>query len=136
MCQEIAHTFGLDHQSTDGSSLNTCMDYFSNTGSNAGSALSTRPNSHDFAELNLIYAHLDSSTTVSATSATKPSLAAETDSDEPNSWGSLISQSNNGRSSTYEAYNRDGSKTVTHVYWTSEAASKCASCDHRYDGGH
>jgi hypothetical protein len=64
MCQEVAHTSGFDHQSTDGSSLNTCMDYFSNTGSNAGSTQSTRPNAHDFAELNIIYAHLDSTTTV------------------------------------------------------------------------
>ena len=37
MCQEVGHTFGLDHQSTDGSSLNTCRDYFSNTGANASS---------------------------------------------------------------------------------------------------
>src|SRR5262245_37753318 len=51
MCQEVAHTFGLDHQSTDGSSLDTCMDYFSNTGVNAGSTLSTKPNAHDFQEL-------------------------------------------------------------------------------------
>ena len=57
MCQEVAHTFGLDHQSEDGSSLNTCIDYFSNTGANAGSALSTKPNPHDFDELNTIYAH-------------------------------------------------------------------------------
>ena len=136
MCQEIAHTFGLDHQSTDGSSQNTCMDYFSNTGANATSTLSTRPNAHDFEQLNSIYAHLDSTTTVSATSATKPSAAAEEGNDDPGSWGRLVSQSNNGRSSTYEAFNRDGSKTVTHVYWTLEAASRCASCDHRYDGGH
>ena len=34
MCQEVAHTFGLDHQSEDGSSQDTCMDYFSNTGAN------------------------------------------------------------------------------------------------------
>jgi hypothetical protein len=32
MCQAVADTFGLDYQSTDGSSLNTCMDYSSNTG--------------------------------------------------------------------------------------------------------
>src|SRR6266542_5733720 len=74
MCQEIAHTFGLDHQSTDGSSQNTCMDYFSNTGANAGSTLSTRPNQHDFDELNIIYAHLDNTTTVS-TSTSKSSPA-------------------------------------------------------------
>ena len=42
VCQEVGHTFGLDHQSTSGASLNTCMDYFSNTGANANSTL-TRP---------------------------------------------------------------------------------------------
>ncbi len=135
MCQEIAHTFGLDHQSTDGSSQNSCMDYFSNTGANAVSTQSTKPNAHDFDELNIIYGHTDSTSTVSTTSIAKPSVAAEGN-DDPNSWGMLISQSNNGRSSTYEAFNRDGSKTATHVYWTAEAASKCASCDHRYDNGH
>ena len=133
MCQEVAHTFGLDHQSTDGSSQDSCMDYFSNTGVNAGSPLSTRPNQHDFDELNIIYAHLDSTTTVAAT--TSKSAASEDD-DDPNSWGMLVSQSKNGRSSTYEAYNHDGSKKATHVYWTSEAATKCPGCDHRYDNGH
>ena len=87
MCQEIAHTFGLDHQSTDGSSQNSCMDYFSNTGVNAVSTASTRPNKHDFDELNIIYAHLDSTTTVSTPSLTKPSAAAEEGNDDPNSWG-------------------------------------------------
>ncbi len=135
MCQEIAHTFGLDHQSTDGSTQNSCMDYFSNTGANAGSTQSTRPNAHDFDQLAIIYQHLDSTTTVATSSATKPS-AADEGNDDPNSWGKLMSQSNNGRSSTYEGFNRDGSKTATHVYWTSEAAAKCPSCDHRYDGGH
>lgn len=129
MCQEIAHTFGLDHQSTDGSSQNTCMDYFSNTGANATSTLSTTPNAHDFEQLNLIYAHLDGTTTVSATAAAS---SANDIGDDSNSWGILVSQSKNGRSSTYENMNRDGSKTVTHVYWTLEAAAKCPSCDHRY----
>lgn len=135
MCQEIAHTFGLDHQSTDGSSQNTCMDYFSNTGANATSTLSTRPNAHDFEELNIIYGHTDSSTTVAQT--TSPSARAGVDiTDDPNSWGMLVRQSGNGRSSTYERFNDNGSKTVTHVFWAIEAASKCPSCDHRYDGGH
>jgi len=69
VCQEVAHTFGHDHQSTSGASLNTCMDYFSNTGVNAGSTASTTPNKHDFDELNIIYAHLDSTTTVAALTA-------------------------------------------------------------------
>ena len=131
VCQEVAHTFGLDHQSTDGSSLNTCMDYFSNTGANAGSTLSTKPNQHDFDELNIIYAHLDSTTTVAA--RTSPAASASDVTDDPNSWGQLVSQSRNGRSSYYERVNNDGSKTITHVYWTIETATNCPSCDHRYD---
>ena len=135
MCQEVAHTFGLDHQSTDGSSQNSCMDYFSNTGANAGSTLSTKPNAHDFAQLNSIYAHLDSSTTVAA-SVGPLAAAAETGSDidigdDPASWGSLRKQSASGRSSEYERFNRDGSVTLTHVYWTQEAVQNCPSCDHR-----
>jgi len=131
VCQEIAHTFGLDHQSTDGSSQNSCMDYFSNTGANAGSTLSTKPNSHDFDELNTIYAHLDSTTTVAAQAALSASSSGVND--DPNSWGQLVSQSNSGRSSTYERFEHDGSKTLTHVYWTEEATTACPSCDHRYD---
>ncbi|MBI1835545.1 MAG: hypothetical protein HYR92_07350 [Burkholderiales bacterium] len=164
MCQEVAHTFGLDHQSTDGSSQNSCMDYFSNTGANATSTLSTKPNKHDFDQLNLIYAHLDSFNssfgTVAAAAASLPNAnaaasaasapwaavaasaasasaihAADVDiSDDPASWGQLTSQSKQGRSSYYLRHNRDGSKTLTHVFWTIEAAINCPSCDHRYEG--
>jgi hypothetical protein len=135
VCQEVAHTYGLDHQSTDGTSLNTCMDYFSNTGSNAGSAVSTTPNYHDFEELAVIYNHLDSTTTVSATPASSKASANADVSDDPSSWGALVSQSRNGRSSTYDRFNADGSKTITHVFWTEEAAAGCPSCDHRHSGG-
>ncbi len=131
MCQEVAHTFGLDHQSTDGSSQNSCMDYFSNTGTNAGSTLSTKPNQHDFDELNSIYAHLDSTTTIAAGTA----LASKGNdvTDDPNSWGDLISQSANGRSSTYQKRHLDGSETITHILWIEEVAEVCHGCDHRYD---
>lgn len=138
VCQEVAHTFGLDHQSEDGSSQNTCMDYFSNTGANAGSTQSTTPNAHDFEQLNIIYNHLDNTSTVAAastgTAAARPGASSAGDiSDDPRSWGQLIRQSANGRNSIYERHNRDGSKTLTHVYWTQEAASKCRSCDHRFE---
>ena len=53
MCQEV-DTFGLGHTSEDGSSQNTCMDYFSKTGANAGSTLSPHPNQHDSDELTTI----------------------------------------------------------------------------------
>lgn len=130
MCQEIAHTYGLDHQSEDGSSQNSCMDYFSNTGANATSTLSTRPNAHDFEALGLIYAHLDTTTTATASAS---AVAGVDIGDDPQSWGQLVRQSANGRSSVYQRHNPDGSMTVTHVYWTIEAATDCPSCDHRYD---
>ncbi|MEO6397893.1 MAG: hypothetical protein ABIP13_05455 [Tepidiformaceae bacterium] len=66
VCQEVGHTFGLGHTSEDGSSQNTCMDYFSNTGANATSTLSTQPNAHDYEELATIYAHLDATNSSSA----------------------------------------------------------------------
>jgi hypothetical protein len=53
VCQEVGHTFGLDHQSTNGSSLNTCMDYWHNTSSS--DLQSTTPNAGDFGELTCIY---------------------------------------------------------------------------------
>lgn len=53
MCQEVGHLFGLGHTSENGSSQNTCMDYSS-------SPNSTRPNAHDYSQLDSIYAHLDS----------------------------------------------------------------------------
>jgi hypothetical protein len=67
MCQEVGHTFGLDHQDESGASLNTCMDYYHNTSSS--DTTSTRPNQHDYDELGTIYGHLDASTTVGATPA-------------------------------------------------------------------
>jgi hypothetical protein len=53
VCQEVGHTFGLDHQSETGESLNTCMDYYHNTSSSDTS--STRPNQGDYDELRCIY---------------------------------------------------------------------------------
>jgi hypothetical protein len=134
MCQEIGHTFGLGHTSEDGSSQNTCMDYFSNTGANAGSTLSTHPNTHDYDMLSSIYAHLDSTTTIGFT-ALGSSASAEVTND-PNSWGMLTSQSANGRSSTYEREHFNGSKTATHVFWAEETAEICRGCDHRYHDVH
>lgn len=62
ICQEVGHTFGLDHQDESGISLNTCMDYYHNT--SALDTKSTHPNQHDYDELSTIYSHLVSSTTI------------------------------------------------------------------------
>ncbi len=131
VCQEIAHTFGLGHQSEDGSSQNSCMDYFSNTGANATNSASTRPNTHDFEQLNLIYNHQDTTTTVA------PMMTATSQSDvnddDPNTWGVLVRKHSAGRKALYEKHNRDGSITLTHIYWTEEVAAKCKDCDHRFN---
>jgi hypothetical protein len=66
ICQEVGHTFGLDHQSETGASLNTCMDYYHNT--SASDTKSTHPNQHDYDELAIIYQHLDSTTTIGSSS--------------------------------------------------------------------
>ncbi len=49
MCQEVGHGFGLGHTSENGSSQNTCMDYYQNTSSTDWA--STGPNQHDFDQI-------------------------------------------------------------------------------------
>jgi hypothetical protein len=73
MCQEVGHTFGLDHQDTSGATLNTCMDYYHNTSSS--DTKSTTPNQHDYDELATIYQHLDSTTTVGSAPRSSRSLS-------------------------------------------------------------
>jgi hypothetical protein len=63
ICQEIGHTFGLDHQSESGASLNTCMDYYHNT--SGSDTKSTHPNAGDYGELLCIYDPASAGTTVS-----------------------------------------------------------------------
>ncbi|MEO6051599.1 MAG: hypothetical protein ABIP78_09755 [Pyrinomonadaceae bacterium] len=123
MCQEIGHTFGLDHQDTSGADLNTCMDY-------ANALDNPSPNAHDYDELLIMYSHLDSTTTIGFASSGSNAFGDE---NAPENWGRLVSQSANGRSTTYERENWDGTKLATHVFWTIQAAEVCRGCDHRYD---
>ncbi len=105
------------------------MDYFSNTGVNATSTQSTKPNFHDFQELVAIYDHVDGYSTVSGAASAANSANEVTD--DPRSWGQWMREKSKGRSDFYERRNRDGSITITHVYWTEERAAKCDTCDHR-----
>ncbi len=52
ICQEVGHTFGLDHQSTSGATFGTCMDYYHNA---SGDSASTLPDQGDYDELGCIY---------------------------------------------------------------------------------
>ena len=98
MCQEIGHDFGLGHQDESGADLNTCMDY-------ADALDNPRPNAHDYAQLEQIYAHLDGSTTIGA--------SAGAASDMVPSWAPASQRAR----SVYVDRLADGSELVTFVLW-------------------
>ena len=106
MCQEVGHTFGLDHQDEvlNNPNLGTCMDYTNDPNGGAGGASATdpsnqHPNQHDYDELSLIYSHLDGTTTVGTTSATSvmPPAASRGDLNSRAEWGRKIRESSNGK---------------------------------------
>jgi len=124
VCQEVAHTFGLDHQDEtfDNPNLGTCMDYTNDPSTNQ------YPNAHDYEELTTIYGHPDDTTTVGQTVQSGPGKGqrrpapAETDSDEPAQlgtaqWGKLVRSTNHGRTELYELDLGRGHKVLTHVIW-------------------
>lgn len=109
-CQEVGHTFGLDHQDEnfDNANLGTCMDYTNNPASNQ------HPNQHDYDELGLIYSHFDTTTTVGQVTR-MPNAMSDVDFSEPHQWGRLMKQQ--GRTAIYELDFGAGRKIVTFVIW-------------------
>lgn len=117
MCQEVAHDFGLDHQDEnfDNGNLGSCMDYTSDPD---GPPSNEHPNAHDFAQLETIYAHPDSTTTVGAAlPGNMPPAMGQIGFDTPGQWGRLVASSRNGRVQTYELDFGRGHKVITHVFW-------------------
>lgn len=132
MCQEIAHDFGLDHQDVNfnNPNLGSCMDY---TGDPDGPPSNEHPNAHDFEQLETMYAHFDSTTTVGSTIS--PALAAvpfaelraaavmagnhdgDGDLNDPSQWGRLVSESRDGRLAVYERDLGAGQRLLTRVIW-------------------
>jgi hypothetical protein len=118
MCQEVGHTFGLDHQDEDfnNPNLGTCMDYTSNPEGNG------HPNLHDFQQLETIYAHLDSTTTVGQTvegpgNGKMPPAMNEIDLSGPGQWGRLVKGSPELGFSVHELDFGGGHKVFTFVFW-------------------
>ncbi len=109
-CQEIGHTFGLDHQDENfnNTNLGTCMDYTSDPSTNQ------HPNAHDYEELDIIYAHLDTTTTVGQI-ANLPNAMVDVDYAGPQQWGRLMKQQ--GRTAIYELDFGGGRRIVTFVIW-------------------
>ena len=109
VCQEVGHTFGLDHQDEtfDNPNLGTCMDYTNNPGTNQ------HPNTHDYQELEAIYGHVDTTTTVGAEVPRGNGL----DLDQPSEWGRLMRTRKGGRVQTFERDLGNGNKVITFVIW-------------------
>jgi hypothetical protein len=103
ICQEVGHTFGLDHQDESGADLNTCMDY-------ANALDNPSPNQHDYDQLASIYAHLDPFSTVGAAVPTGLAGAGHAS-------PVAVERSDRIASSTIVEHYADGSKLVTHVLW-------------------
>jgi len=112
MCQEVAHTFGLDHQdeNRNNSNLGSCMDYTSDPD---GPPSNEHPNTHDYEQLDAIYAHLDSFTTVGSASAGSPQGGGNARSD----WGRVIRTSTDGRASLFVLETGPNQKVFTFVIW-------------------
>ena len=105
MCQEVGHTFGLGHQDEDFNNApivpHTCMDYFS-----PASNETVGPNQHDYDELAIIYAHLDSTTTIGSPVGNTPGNAPS------------FSQASRANGSVYVDRLPNGASKTTFVFWT------------------
>lgn len=131
MCQEVGHTFGLDHQDEvfNNPNLGTCMDYTNDPdGTLFGQLDNQHPNAHDYEQLGTIYAHLDALTTVLSSVFSNKSLALamvedkaeegdDVDTSDSAEWGKAIRRSSDGRSSLHERDLGNGKKLFTFVIW-------------------
>lgn len=116
MCQEVGHTLGLDHQDTtfNNTNLGTCMDYTNDPdGTIYGQLSNEHPNAHDYEELGIIYAHLDSYTSVSQTIAQMAQNYGDGASENRGEWGRLVRQ--HGRLAVFEKDFGGGNKLFTFV---------------------
>jgi len=111
-CQEVGHAFGLDHQDEafDNANLGTCMDYTNDPSSNQ------HPNKHDYDMLVTIYTHLDTTTTLAASTASSPAGAAGRHAADQ-AWGNLVAVTNHGHGAFFVRELGGGNRIVTHVFW-------------------
>jgi hypothetical protein len=134
MCQEVGHTFGLGHTSEDGSSQDTCMDYYFITSENDWT--STGPNSHDFDYL-LTQMHWGSKIFVPAEAKPVEGDPRPTDFWAPWQWGTPQGFDANGRASLFKldlGQDKEGNEHAiwTRVIWAEEPDSKVPKVDRRY----
>ena len=115
VCQEVGHTFGLDHQNENfnNQNLGTCMDYTSDPdGTVQGQLSNLHPNAHDYDELEIIYSHLDTFSTGAAVPPGRSHAAAN-----PSEWGQLMKVAHGGKTQIFERDFGNGQIVVTFVIW-------------------
>ncbi|MBI4198843.1 MAG: hypothetical protein HY533_07015 [Chloroflexi bacterium] len=112
MCQEVGHTLGLAHQDEDfyNAPLGSCMDY------SADPTPNQHPNQHDYDQLALIYAHLDSSTTLTAGTPGQGGTPATAE--EAQEWGAAVRADAHGRANLFVKDLGGGVRQFTWVFWT------------------
>jgi hypothetical protein len=119
VCQEVGHTFGLDHQDTDqtNTNLGTCMDY---TNEPLGPPDNEHPNYHDYEELNAVYNHNDSISTVATPGIASSSPAIQLASFEDVSmedWGKAVGFTRSGKGRIFVKELSPSERVITFVTW-------------------
>lgn len=124
MCQEVGHTFGLDHQDENfnNANLGTCMDYTSDPdGTLLGQLDNQHPNQHDYDEMTAIYAHLNSTDSGGGPgngNGKKPkNVGANINLNNPSEWGLAVRQDAQGKNSLFVRNLPNGQVLITHVIW-------------------
>ena len=129
MCQEIAHTFGLDHQDEtfDNKNLGTCMDYTNDPDGTLDKQLTNEyPNDHDYDQLASIYPIDDGAVDDGGggggggCNPRSPKCNPASTAGDHAQWGQMVS--GHGGIEIYERGLRGGLKVITFVTWTLEHA--------------
>lgn len=117
MCQEVGHDWGLGHTSENGSSQNTCMDYYRNTSNSDWT--STGPNQHDFDQLITQHHATSTNPNVSIMAAISAATDGNDDYSEPWQWGTPFHWDPKGRPNAFEV-DTPGGRLITFVTWADE----------------
>src|SRR3989338_5158655 len=125
ICQEVGHTFGLNHQDVNFSNANlgTCMDYTNDPDGTLFGQLDNRhPNQHDYDMMTEIYAHINSPSSGGNPGKGKGSgkpagVGANIDLNNPSAWGQAVKKDALGKNSLFERDLGNGQVLITHVIW-------------------
>ena len=109
-CHEIGHTFGLAHRDEifDNTNIGSCLDYTDDPdGIIKGQVTNLQPDQHDYEELEFIYSHLDTFSSIKQSFADQNYIADD--------WGKEIKRI--GNQSVFEKKLNKDEKMITFVNW-------------------